>query len=180
MPLVPIRQGLETELLVGNSFLCKKLVEPVVHLMRQGISQEKIAISITLGVALGVFPVLGSTTLLCALAAVTLGLNLPAIQLVNYLVYPLQLALLIPFMHLGGWLFRSGPAGFSLSEVLSLVRSDICQAIVTLWSSTVHAMGAWLLVLPPLVLVFNPILSRVLRVLSVSMSHRRRAAGEIQ
>jgi uncharacterized protein (DUF2062 family) len=165
--------------LVGNGFFRKKLVAPVVDLMRQGITPERIAISISLGIALGVFPVLGATTLLCALAAVTLGLNLPAIQLVNYLVYPLQLALLIPFMHLGGWLFRSGPEGFSLSEVVSLIRTDIRHAIVTLWSSTVHAIGAWLLILPPLVLILNPILVRLLRRLSVSMSHRQRPAGEI-
>jgi uncharacterized protein (DUF2062 family) len=165
--------------LVKNKFFRKRLVEPVVDMMRQGITPEKIAISISLGVALGVFPVLGVTTLLCALAAVALGLNLPAIQLVNYLVSPLQLALLIPFMRLGGWLFRSRPAGFSLSEVVSLVRTDVRHAIVTLWSSTAHAIGAWLFILPPLVLVFNPILARVLRRLSVSMSHRRRTPGEI-
>lgn len=164
---------------MGHSFFSKKFVEPVINLMRQGITPEKIAISISLGIALGVFPVLGATTLLCALAAVALGLNIPAIQLVNYLVSPLQLALLIPFMQVGGWLFGSGPTGFSLSEVASMVRTDIGHAIVTLWSATVRAIGAWLLILPPIVFVSNPILVRVLRRLNVSMSHRQRTPGEI-
>jgi uncharacterized protein (DUF2062 family) len=161
--------GPEKEGLVRHSFFRKKIVEPVADLMRQGITPEKIAISISLGVALGVFPVLGTTTVLCTLAAVALGLNLPAIQLVNYLVYPLQLALLIPFMQLGGWLFGSGPAGFSLPEVVSLVRTDIRHAIVTLWSSTVHAIE-----------VLNRVLSRVLRRLSISMSNRQPAAGDVR
>jgi len=162
------------------SFFRTKIIEPVVDLMRQGITPEKIAISISLGIALGVFPVLGTTTLLCTLAAVALGLNLPAIQLVNYLVSPLQLALLIPFMQLGGWLFGSGPGGFSMPEVASLVRTDVRHAIVTLWSSTVHAIGAWLLILPPLFLVLNPIFTRVLRRLSISLSHRQPAAGDVR
>jgi len=33
-----------------------------------------------------------------------LRLNLPAIQLVNLVVYPLQLALLVPFLRAGAWL----------------------------------------------------------------------------
>lgn len=163
-----------------HGFFRKKIVEPVVELMRQGITPEKIALSISLGIALGVFPVLGTTTVLCALAAVALGLNLPAIQLVNYLVYPLQLALLIPFMKLGGWLFGSRSLGFSLPQVVSLVRTDLRQAIVILWNLTLHAIGAWLILAPLLVLVLNLVLCGVLRRISISMSGRQSAAGDVQ
>jgi uncharacterized protein (DUF2062 family) len=92
---------------MSEGFLYRKLVRPLVDLLRQGVSPEKIALSVALGVTLGVFPVLGSTTALCALAAFALQLNLPAIQLVNYFVYPLQIALLIPFFRLGEKLFRA-------------------------------------------------------------------------
>jgi uncharacterized protein (DUF2062 family) len=47
---------------------------------------RKISLCIALGFALGVFPVLGMTTLLCAFSAFALRLNLPAIQVVNFLV----------------------------------------------------------------------------------------------
>jgi uncharacterized protein (DUF2062 family) len=90
-----------------EGFLHRRLVRPVLDLLRQGVTPEKIALSLALGVALGVFPVLGSTTALCALAALALRLNLPAIQIVNYFVYPLQIALLIPFFRLGERLFRA-------------------------------------------------------------------------
>jgi uncharacterized protein (DUF2062 family) len=172
--------GSEKEGLVRHSFFRRKIVKPLADLMRQGVTPEKIAISISLGVALGVFPVLGTTTVLCVLAAVALGLNLPAIQLVNYLVYPLQLALLVPFMQLGGWLFGSGPTGLSLAEVASLVRTDLRQVIVILWSSTLHAIGAWLILAPPLVLVLNRVLCGVLRRISISTSRRQPAAGDVQ
>lgn len=67
----------------------RRVLDPILALLRQGVTPEKIAISIVLGVILGVFPVLGATTLLCAGAAILFRLNLPAIQLVNYVMYPL-------------------------------------------------------------------------------------------
>jgi hypothetical protein len=53
------------------------------------------------GAAIGVFPALGTTTALCALVAFIWRLNLPAIQIMNYFVYPIQLALILPFFSRG-------------------------------------------------------------------------------
>jgi len=64
-------------------------------------SPERAALILAVGLALGVFPILGAPTALCALAAFALRLNFPALQLVNYLTWPLQVALLLPFLRLG-------------------------------------------------------------------------------
>ena len=50
-------------------FLRRRIVIPILDLLRQGITPEKIALSIALGITLGVTPVLGSTSILCFLAA---------------------------------------------------------------------------------------------------------------
>jgi uncharacterized protein (DUF2062 family) len=63
---------------------------------------ETIALILSLGLVLGVFPMFGLPTLLCAMAAFVLRLNLPAIQLVNQLVSPLQMALFVPLGRIGG------------------------------------------------------------------------------
>ena len=97
-------------ILAIRSWIYRKLIQPFIELLKQGVSPEKLALTIALGVSLGVTPVIGSTTMLCTLAAVTLRLNLPAILLVNGLVYPLQIALLVPFLRGGAWIFRAdGP-----------------------------------------------------------------------
>jgi hypothetical protein len=44
-----------------------RLIAPFIELLRQGMSPEKIALTIALGIMLGVTPVLGSTTLLYSL-----------------------------------------------------------------------------------------------------------------
>lgn len=146
----------------------RRLVEPFLDLLRQGITPEKVALTIALGLALGVTPVIGSTTLLCTLAAIVLRLNLPAIQLVNGVAYPLQLVLIIPFLRAGAWLFGDTrlPA-MTVARLFSLIRTDAWQAIVTLWSATMHALVAWMAVAAAaaavLYAVLVPVLKRVWR-----------------
>ena len=117
------------------------------------------------GIILGVFPVLGSTTILCGVAAIIFRLNLPAIQLVNYLVYPLQLVLLVPFFHLGDLLFQVEPLPFSAQELIALLRSDLWGTIRAFWNTTLHAIVAWLLVSLPAFLILHFIFFRFIKVL---------------
>ena len=105
---------------MNEGFFSGRLVRPLLDLLRQGVTPEKIALSVTLGVMLGVFPVLGSTTALCALAAFAWQLSLPAIQIANYFVYPLQLALLIPF-------FRAGRAALPRAPSTPFCAADLCD-----------------------------------------------------
>ena len=88
-----------------NSLFQRRITRPILEVLRQGTTPEKIALSIAFGLVLGIFPAIGWTTLLCFLAAIIFRLNLPAVQLVNYFMYPVQLALLIPFIRAGELLF---------------------------------------------------------------------------
>lgn len=150
-----------------QSFFYRKLVLPIIDLLRQGITPEKIALSLAIGICLGVFPVIGSTTILCTLAAIVFRLNLPAIQLVNYFVYPLQLALLIPFIRFGEVLFRAPHVSLSLTIVFESIKHSAWQTTKTYWTSGWHAMIAWCLVGPLAIWILYLILAPTLRRLSV-------------
>jgi uncharacterized protein (DUF2062 family) len=121
----------------------RKLIQPLLALARQGMTPEKAAFTIALGLSLGVIPLLGSATLLCTAAALSLKLNFPVIQLVNGLVYPIQLALLVPFLRMGAWLFGDHAPALSVGAIFDLVRSDTWRAIAMLGTATVHALIAW-------------------------------------
>jgi uncharacterized protein (DUF2062 family) len=151
---------------MNSRFFYKKTVEPVVALIKQGISPEKISLGMASGIVLGIFPVLGSTTILCGLAALIFRLNLPAIQLVNYLVYPLQLVLLIPFFHLGDLLFQVEPLPLSAQELLTLLQADLWGTIRTFWNTTLRAIVAWLLVSLPTFLILHFTLVRLIKTLN--------------
>lgn len=127
-----------------GSWIHRKVIQPFIELLKQGITPERIALTIALGITLGVTPVLGSTSLLCTLAALTLRLNLPAIQLVNGLVYPLQLTMIVPFLKVGAWMFRAEAPAVSVTYLFTLIKTNVWNAIATLWTATMHALVAWL------------------------------------
>jgi uncharacterized protein (DUF2062 family) len=127
------------------SFLERKIIRPIIALLKQGVTPEKIALSLALGMVLGIFPVLGSTTLLCSLAALLFKLNIPAIQMVNFVVYPLQLVFLLPFYRAGEWIFNAEHLPISVQEIIAMIDEDVWGAILFLWDTTVRAIGAWFL-----------------------------------
>ncbi|OQB37381.1 MAG: hypothetical protein BWY06_02392 [Candidatus Latescibacteria bacterium ADurb.Bin168] len=150
----------------AGGFVRRRVVSPVVDLLKQGVTPEKIALSMIVGGALGVFPVLGSTTILCTLAAFLLRLNMPAIQIVNYVVFPLQLLLLIPFARFGERIFHANPIPFSASEMVAMFQSDFLGSMNALWVTGLHAIVAWCVFMPPAAvfayLVLVPGLRRIL------------------
>jgi uncharacterized protein (DUF2062 family) len=150
-----------------KSLFRRRIARPIVELLRQGVTPEKMALSLALGAALGVFPVLGTTTALCALAAFIWRLNLPAIQIVNYFVYPLQIALLIPFFRAGEELFGAPHLPLSLDQILTVVHASFWGATRFLWTTTWHAMVVWCFVAPLFVglayAVLVPVLRRAVR-----------------
>ena len=75
--------------------------------LRQGISPQRLALTLALGFAIGCIPVIGLPTAVCLVVALSLRLNIPAIQAANYAAMPFQIALVFPFVRLGGWLFSS-------------------------------------------------------------------------
>jgi uncharacterized protein (DUF2062 family) len=139
-------------------------------LLGEGMSTKKISLSIVLGTALGIFPVVGSTTLLCAIAALVLRLNLPAIQAVNYLVYPLQLVLLAPFYGAGNWLFGARSMPMIKESVLDLLKNDFWSGMAGLWDLTIYAVFVWLMISPLLVLILYSLIKPVIRRIASSQS----------
>jgi uncharacterized protein (DUF2062 family) len=152
---------------MSEAFLHRRMVRPLLDLLRQGVTPEKIALSVALGITLGVFPLLGSTTALCAAAAFVLHLNLPAIQIVNYFVYPLQIALLIPFFRLGEHLFGAAHLPLSVPQIFAMIHANMWGAARSLWTADWHAIVVWCLIAPfcSAILYFTvaPLLRRVAR-----------------
>jgi uncharacterized protein (DUF2062 family) len=155
-----------------ENYFYRRLILPILELLQQGVTPEKLALSLALGLVLGVFPALGWTTALCALAALIFRLNIPAIQLINYSMYPAQIALLLPFFRLGEKVFGAPHLPISIPHIYEMARADLWGAVKFLWSTAWHAMVVWAL-LAPLVTaliyyVLLPVFRRVARRLGAS------------
>ncbi len=125
-----------------------KMNKTIVTQLRQGVTPKEIALTIALGLVLGVFPILGATTLLCGIAAARLRLNQPVIQLVNYVAYPLQLAAIIPFYRAGESLFGQPHLPLSIPMLIERFRTDIGTFIGDFWLLAVQGIVVWCLVAP--------------------------------
>lgn len=148
----------------------KRLIDPLLSLLRQGLSPKDLALCVALGIGVGVFPVLGVSTPALAVLALTLRLNLAAIQLVSYAIAPLQLALIIPFMRLGEMALGSTPQPMSISAAMELMTQGVLHAIVTLWDAIIHATVGWFLIGPVLIFLLFRILVPIFTRLSITLS----------
>jgi uncharacterized protein (DUF2062 family) len=150
-----------------RAFLRRKLLDPLARQLTQGVSPSKLALALALGAALGTLPLLGATTVLCAAAGVALRLNQPAIQVANYVAYPLQLALYVPFFRMGAWVFGVAPLTFTVADAKALLARDPWGTIATYAGANLRALAAWALVAPLAALVLyvalRPVLARVRR-----------------
>jgi uncharacterized protein (DUF2062 family) len=145
-----------------------RLIAPLLASLRQGVAPEKLALSVSLGMVCGVMPVLGVSTALCAALALGLKLNLPAIQLANYLMTPLQLLLIIPQLRLGEWLAQAPPFPITLDSGLALLSHGAFETVRVLGIAIVHASLAWVVVAPAAAFLLHHALAGALRRLTFS------------
>lgn len=145
----------------------RHVIEPIAVQLTQGITPEKIALTLAVGSALALFPILGTTTLLCILAGVLLKLNQPIIQIVNALCTPLHFAVIFLEWELGRWLFGGPPLPNPGVGVNHLLFSSPTQFLEHFGLGALHAIGAWAVVAPVWTLLLYmgslPILREALR-----------------
>jgi uncharacterized protein (DUF2062 family) len=114
----------------------------------QGLSPSRLAMSVAVGAVLGVFPIVGTTTLLCVLVAAALRLNHPAVQLVNYAMYPFQLPLLVVFARVGQQMVGAPPFALSPAVLVEAAQADPTGVVLELGIVGVRAALAWAAVAP--------------------------------
>ena len=166
-------------------FWRRRLINPLLQQLRQGTAPRELSLAIAAGLTLGLFPILGATMILCGLIGALLRLNQPLIQAVNYLVYPLQLLLLIPFYRAGEWLFSAEPVPIlSVSALVERFKLDSGQFFIDYGLVGLYGVVAWLLVAPLLFAatwwIAGPLVSRVAsrtRTATASMPEPARRSG---
>jgi len=145
----------------------QKLFTSLLIFLKAGSTPHKLSVALTLGIIIGIIPLLGTTTLLCAIAAFVFGLNMPALQLVNYLIFPLQLLLYIPFFSIGSKVFTSVPLPGSFEEVGLMMDKDVLGTIQHFWFANLQAIGAWLILSIPLYFILYFLFLRIIQKISL-------------
>jgi uncharacterized protein (DUF2062 family) len=132
----------------SRTFWQHRVIDPLVAQLTQGITPEKIALTIAIGSALALFPILGTTTLLCLLVGIALRLNQPIIQAVNYLCYPIHLPLIWWMVRTGEWLFDETHRSFKMRVVAQMLWDEPRQFFRIFGTTLFHAIVVWAILAP--------------------------------
>jgi uncharacterized protein (DUF2062 family) len=146
--------------------------EKFLEWLQCGLAPRQLAFTLALGFAIGCIPLLGMTTAICALLALVLRLNMPAIQAANWVAMPLQMLLLIPFLRLGQWLFSAQSIAFTPKVLAAQIEAAPLHVLVQMSGMFGHALLAWLIMAGPallvLTLLLTPLMHRVSRLAAVA------------
>jgi len=137
-----------------HSFWQRRVRDPLIALFVQGLTADKVALTLGVGAACACLPFLGFTSLLTFGAGLWLRLNQPLLQTFNQLLGPVQLLLIVIYVRLGEWLWQARDGCFTLVEMLRVLREasfrDFLRAFG--WAG-IHAFTAWVLTAPALIAV---------------------------
>jgi uncharacterized protein (DUF2062 family) len=155
-----------TALTTHHSWIYRRGVLPILALLRMGVTPRSLAWSIAAGLLIGINPVIGSTTLLCLAAAFSLRLNVVASQIANHAMFPVELALVIPFIRLGSRAFHTAEMPLSPRLFFAAARSAPLALTRQLWIWEWHAFVMWAAVsavaAPVIALGLTPLLRMLL------------------
>ncbi len=133
-----------------KNYLKNKLLHPILDLLKQGMSPEKISLTITLGIIIGIMPflVIGSYILLAL--AIILRLNIPATQIVCHAVIVVKIALFVPFLKMGQAIFSVPQLPYETNEILSHLKTEFWNTFSVVWQVSLSGILAWLIISIPL------------------------------
>jgi uncharacterized protein (DUF2062 family) len=131
-----------------HKFWRRWLADPLVQQLTQGVSPEKIALTLAVGGACSVFPILGTTTIFCLAAGIILKLNQPIIQSINALCGFIWIPLFIAFVRFGDALTRSPSSSLDIPAMFSLVRHHPAEFVSRFGVTAWHGIIGWAVVAP--------------------------------
>lgn len=131
-----------------GSWLTRKVRNPLVAELRQGATPDGLALAIATGATIAVLPLLGTTTILCLFVGKVFRLNHIALQIANYLLYPVQFALLVPFIRLGEWMVGAEQMPINPLTLLSEFSAGPADFMAKFAMAGVHGVLAWSLTGP--------------------------------
>ncbi|CAI9757789.1 unnamed protein product [Fraxinus pennsylvanica] len=125
----------------------KRIVDPLIQIIRRGAEPKQLAFSGALGITLGVFPICGVTVFLCGMAIAVLGslCHAPTVMLTNFVATPVELSLVVPFLRLGE-LITGGPHFPLTSDAFKKVLTG--KASREVLQSIFHSLLGWVVAAP--------------------------------
>jgi uncharacterized protein (DUF2062 family) len=132
----------------ARSFWQRRVRDPLVLQLTQGITPHKIALTIAVGSAVALFPILGTTTLLCFLIGLVLKLNQPIIQLINQAFWPVHVPAIFACVRLGERIMGARHSSFAIRHMKEMLWHEPARFFHDYGITALHATLAWVVIAP--------------------------------
>jgi uncharacterized protein (DUF2062 family) len=126
-----------------------KFLVPFRLIPKDGITPEKMAFSVTLGIVSGVFPVIGMTTVISIALTMLFRQNLLIVQAVQWILALAQVLLIIPFMQFGAYILNVHALHISMAQINHAFQPGMLSGIKTVGIFHLYGILSWLILVFP-------------------------------
>jgi len=152
------------------------VLQPIINQLTQGTSPRQIALALAYGLAIGIFPIIGSTTLVALAIGIPLKLNQPILQVFKSLMGPLQWALILGFYRLGEKLFSAPPVPLSIPTMTEKFMAAPIPFFQEYGMTALYGITVWCLVAPFIVFLTYFLICPLIETMAKGLSSSNRTA----
>jgi uncharacterized protein (DUF2062 family) len=121
----------------------------ITALFKQGLTPIELTQSIIVSGLISTIPILGVSTFLLTALSLKRKLNLPIMIAQSYLLWPIQVIMIIPFINIGEFIFSVPKTNHSAQEIIASFQNSFFATLSHLSFELLCGFGGWLLTAVP-------------------------------
>jgi hypothetical protein len=121
----------------------------VTALFKQGLTPIELTQSIIISTLISIIPILGLTTLLLTALSLKRNLNLPIMIAQSFIMWPVQIVMIVPFINIGEFIFSIPKTNHSAQEIITSFQNSFFATLSHLSFELLCGFGGWLLTAVP-------------------------------
>ena len=126
-----------------------KVKDKTTALFKQGLTPKELSQSLIVSGLISTIPILGVSTFMITTVSLKRKLNLPIMISLSYLMWPVQILMIIPFIRLGEFIFSVPRNHHTAEEIISSFQNSFFQTLSYLSFELLCGLGGWLLTAVP-------------------------------
>ena len=151
----------------------KNIAKKTKSLFKQGLTPKQLSLSIIVSTLLSVIPILGVSTFLITVVSLKSKLNLPIMIALSYLMWPVQILLILPFIKAGEFIFSIPSSHHTVDEIINSFQNGFFSTLGKLSFELLCGFAAWVLIAVPIAFVTYGISLFILKFIPIKKNHHQ-------
>ena len=125
----------------------------IIALFKQGLTPVELTQSIIVSGLISTIPILGVSTFLLTTLSLKRKLNLPIMIAQSYIMWPIQVMMIVPFINIGEFIFSIPKTNHSATEIILSFQNRFFATLSHLSFELLCGFSGWLLTAVPFSIV---------------------------